>query len=62
MKKGRLSGGGGIRTPGAGFSQYNGLANLTTLLTRFENLGPYYIPQAVTSLLTRADGTRFDWI
>src|SRR4029077_2925087 len=40
---------GQLRTPGTGFSQYNGLANLTTLLTRSENFGFYYIPQAVTT-------------
>jgi hypothetical protein len=51
---------GGIRTPGTGFSQYNGLANLITLLTHFENLGLYYIPQAVTKLPTCAVYTRFD--
>ena len=40
---------GGIRTPGRGFGPYNGLANLPTILTRSENFGLYYIPQAVTT-------------
>jgi hypothetical protein len=39
----------GIRTPGRGLGPYNGLANLTAFLTRFENFGLYYIPQAVTT-------------
>ena len=37
------------RTPGTGFSQYNGLANLLAFLIRSENFGLYYIPQAVTT-------------
>ena len=46
----RLHGGeGGIRTPGTGFSQYNGLANLPALLIRSENFGLYYIPQQLTT-------------
>ena len=40
---------GGNRTPGTGFSQYNGLANLATLLNRSENFGLYYIPQQLTT-------------
>jgi len=40
---------GGIRTPGTGFSQYNGLANLPAFLIRYENFRLYYIPQAVTT-------------
>jgi hypothetical protein len=41
---------GGIRTPGTGFSQYNGLAKQGTSLSRCDNFGHYYIPQAVTTL------------
>lgn len=40
---------GGIRTPGTGFSPYNGLANLPDYLSRSENYGLYYIPQWLTT-------------
>jgi hypothetical protein len=45
----KSGGEGGIRTPGRGFGPYNGLANLTTFLSRSESFGLYYIPQAVTT-------------
>ena len=40
---------GGIRTPGTGFSQYNGLANLPALLNHSENCGLCSIPQQLTT-------------
>ena len=52
----------GIRTLGTRFSAYKGLANLTTFLTRSENFGLYYIPQAVKTRLSRSNWTRFDLI
>ena len=42
----------GIRTPGTGFSQYNGLANQVAFVIRSENFGLYYIPEAVTTQAT----------
>jgi hypothetical protein len=48
----RTGGEGGIRTPGTGFSPYNGLANPMAFLIRSEDFGLYYIPQAVTTLST----------
>jgi hypothetical protein len=58
----KAGGEGGIRTPGTSFSSYNGLANLSSFMTRSENCGLYYISQAVTTLLTCAVCIRFDWI
>ena len=46
----RLSDGEGrFETPGPGFSQYNGLANLPAFMIRSENSGLYYIPQQLTT-------------
>jgi len=40
---------GWIRTPGTGFSQYNGLANQPALVIRSENFGLYFIPQQLST-------------